>query len=152
MVSSGFLIFSFCFRHFEIQPPLLPIHRTEKKKIDLVGPFVKALGEHNGFWSYSWPDDSLRIVTIWDGVKSKLGAQQQLLYAKGCGVQDVDTSGFAEARRVAIQSDVIIVSIGEAPDMSGEAKSKSRNRETCFQCQVYCRSSENDTKGSPGEN
>lgn len=108
--------------------PLLPINRAEKKKIALVGPFVKAVGEHNGFWSYSWPDDSLRIVTIWDGVKSKLGAQQQLLYAKGCGVQDVDTSGFAEARRVAIQSDVIIVSIGEAPDMSGEAKSKSSIR------------------------
>lgn len=108
--------------------PLLPIHRTEKKKIALIGPFVKAVGEHNGFWSYSWPDDSLRIVTIWDGVKSKLSAPQQLLYAKGCGVQDLDTSGFAEARSVAKQSDVIILSIGEAPDMSGEAKSKSSIR------------------------
>lgn len=108
--------------------PLLPMQKTAKRKIALVGPFIKAVGEHNGFWSYSWPDDSSRIVTIWDGVKSKLVENQQVLYAKGCAINNLDTTGFAEARNIATQSDVIIVSVGEAHDMSGEAKSKSNIR------------------------
>jgi beta-glucosidase len=108
--------------------PLLPLQKTGLKKIALIGPFVKAVGEHNGFWSYSWPDDSSRIVTIWQGVQSKLSNDQQLLYAKGCSVQAMDTSGFAEARNIALQSDIVVLSVGEAHDMSGEAKSKSSIR------------------------
>jgi beta-glucosidase len=108
--------------------PTLPLKKATKKKIALIGPFVKAVGEHNGFWSYSWPDDSSRIVTIWQGIQSKLNSDQQLLYAKGCSVQAMDTTGFAEARSVALQSDVVVVSVGEASDMSGEAKSKSSIR------------------------
>jgi beta-glucosidase len=108
--------------------PLLPLQKTSNKKIALIGPFIKAVGEHNGFWSYSWPDDSLRMVTIWQGLQSKLGKVNQLLYAQGCSVQQMDTTGFAEARKVALQSDVIVLSVGEAHDMSGEAKSKSSIR------------------------
>jgi beta-glucosidase len=108
--------------------PLLPLKKSGNKKIALIGPFIKAVGEHNGFWSYSWPDDSSRIVTIWQGLQSKIGKEQQLLYAKGCSVQQLDTTGFAEARSIAMQSDVVVVSVGEAHDMSGEAKSKSSIR------------------------
>lgn len=108
--------------------PLLPLQQIGNKKIGLIGPFIKAVGEHNGFWSYSWPDDSSRMVTIWQGLQSKLSKDQQLLYAKGCSVLEMDTTGFSEARTIAMQSDVVVVSVGEAHDMSGEAKSKSSIR------------------------
>jgi beta-glucosidase len=48
-----------------------------------------------------------------------------LLYAKGCNINDADTSGFAEAIEAAKQSDVVVITVGEARDMSGEAKSRS---------------------------
>jgi len=103
---------------------LLPINK-EGKTIALVGPFVKAKRDNLGFWSYEWPDDSTRIVSLWQGVESKLGAGSKMLYAKGCDIKDTSRTGFAEAVAVAGESDIVIISVGEARDMTGEAKSRS---------------------------
>ena len=43
----------------------------------------------------------------------------------GCGIRDTSRAGFAEAVSVANNADVVVVSVGEARDMSGEAKSRS---------------------------
>lgn len=104
---------------------LLPLRGMKKKKIALLGPLVKAIDDNNGFWSYSWPDDSVRVVSLWKGMMTKFGTDNNLLYAKGCDITGNDTSGFAAARQVALQSDVIIISVGELANMSGEAKSRS---------------------------
>ena len=106
---------------------VLPIKKetNASRTIGLIGPFVKAKSDHLGFWSYDWPDDSSRIVSIYEGLQQKLGAGTKLLYAKGCNISDSITSGFEEAVTVAKQSDIIIVTVGEARDMSGEAKSRS---------------------------
>src|SRR4029079_9651647 len=69
--------------------------------------------------------DSVRIVTQWQGIENKLGSNAKLLYAKGCGIDDSSQSGFAEAIEIAKQSDVVIMSVGEASDWSGDAKSRS---------------------------
>ncbi|MFN5361931.1 MAG: glycoside hydrolase family 3 N-terminal domain-containing protein [Bacteroidota bacterium] len=104
---------------------LLPLPGMKNKKIALLGPLVKAIDDNNGFWSYSWPDDSVRVVSLWKGMMTKFGTDNNLLYAKGCDITGNDTSGFAAARQVALQSDVIIISVGELANMSGEAKSRS---------------------------
>jgi beta-glucosidase len=106
---------------------LLPLSKNVKT-IALIGPFIKAKSDNLGFWSYDWPDDSVRIVSVWDGVKSKVGSDTKILYAKGCNVNDTSTAGFAEAIEVAKQADIIIMNVGEARDMSGEAKSRSSIR------------------------
>ena len=106
---------------------LLPISKTVKT-IALIGPFIKAKSDNLGFWSYDWPDDSVRIVSVWDGVKSKVSTDTKMLYAKGCNVNDNATDGFAEAIEIAKQADVIVMNVGEARDMSGEAKSRSSIR------------------------
>jgi beta-glucosidase len=106
---------------------ILPLSK-QTKTIALIGPFGKAIRENLGFWSYQWPDDSIQIVPVFDGIKSRLGADSKLLYAKGCNVNDADTSGFADAVATAMQADVVIMSVGEASDMSGEAKSRSSIR------------------------
>ncbi|MCA6496798.1 MAG: glycoside hydrolase family 3 C-terminal domain-containing protein [Chitinophagaceae bacterium] len=104
---------------------LLPMRGIKNKKIALLGPLVKAIEDNNGFWSYSWPDDSVRVVSLWKGMMNKFGADNSLLYSKGCNITGNDTSGFAAARQVALQSDLIIISLGESANMSGEAKSRS---------------------------
>jgi beta-glucosidase len=103
---------------------LLPLSR-DTKVIALIGPFAKGIRDNIGFWSYSWPDDSLRITSQWQGIRDKIGADANLLYAKGCGIDDSSRIGFAEAIEVAMRSDVVIMSIGEASNWSGEAKSRS---------------------------
>jgi beta-glucosidase len=105
----------------------LPLSKTVKT-IALIGPFIKAKSDNLGFWSYDWPDDSVRIVSVWDGVKSKVSGDTKMLYARGCNINDTSTSGFAEAIEAARQADVIVMNVGEARDMSGEAKSKSSIR------------------------
>jgi beta-glucosidase len=103
---------------------LLPLNKNTKT-IALIGPFAKAKSDNLGFWSYDWPDDTARIVSLWEGVQSKLGTASKMLYAKGCGIKDSSRAGFAEAIAAATQSDIVIISVGEARDMSGEAKSRS---------------------------
>jgi beta-glucosidase len=103
---------------------LLPLSKNIKT-IALIGPFIKGVRDNIGFWSYSWPDDSLRIVTQWQGIQNKVGANTKLLYAKGCGINDSSQADFGEAVAIAKQADVVIMSVGEGSDWSGEAKSRS---------------------------
>ncbi len=102
---------------------LLPLS-SQNKKIALIGPFMKAKAANHGFWSIAFPDDSARIVSQYDGI-AHCAKNSTILYAKGCNVDDDDRSGFAEAVETAKKADVVIISLGEAHDMSGEAKSRS---------------------------
>ena len=106
------------------QEQLLPLSK-ETKSIALIGPFIKAVRDNLGFWSMEWPDDSSTIVTQWQGIKNRVSGSTKLLYAKGCNINDSSKAGFAEAIEAALQAEVVIMSMGEARDMSGEAKSRS---------------------------
>jgi beta-glucosidase len=103
---------------------ILPLSK-QTKTIALIGPFIKSVRDNLGFWSYTWPDDSARIVSPWQGIQNKLDKNSKLLYARGCNINDTSTAGFAEAVEVAKKADIVIINVGEAPDMSGEAKSRS---------------------------
>ena len=103
---------------------VLPIS-NKTGTIALIGPFVKAKSDHLGFWSYDWPDDTARISSIWEAVSRKMGGDSKLLYAKGAAITGDDRSGFAEAIEKAGKADIVILTVGEARDMSGEAKSRS---------------------------
>ncbi|MFZ4059023.1 MAG: glycoside hydrolase family 3 N-terminal domain-containing protein [Ferruginibacter sp.] len=104
--------------------PILPLSPSVKN-IALIGPFVKAVRDNLGFWSMEWPDDSSTIVPIYDGLKNNLPAGTQINYTLGCGIEDTSTAGFNAAIALAMQSDVVILTVGERRDMSGEAKSRS---------------------------
>lgn len=109
---------------------VLPLAKNSgaPRTIALIGPFARAKSDNLGFWSYDWPDDSARIISVFDGVQRKTGPDTRLLYAKGCNVNDTSTAGFAEAIAAASQADIIILTVGEARDMTGEAKSRSSIR------------------------
>ena len=104
---------------------ILPLSK-QLKTIAFIGPLVKAVKQNKGFWDVEVPGvDSNFIVTQWEGLQNKLGNTANLLYAKGCEIEGDNRSGFAEAVSIAKQADVVILSIGERRDMSGEAKSRS---------------------------
>nr|WP_199003142.1 beta-glucosidase BglX [Flavobacterium sp. ASV13] len=104
----------------------LPLSKN-LKTIAFIGPMVKEYKENMGFWSVELPevDYSKWIVSQWDGLQNKVGKNTKLLYAKGCDVDGNNKDDFAEAVETAKQADVVILSIGERRDMSGEAKSRS---------------------------
>lgn len=111
------------------QGDLLPLSQA-LKSIAFIGPMVKAHKDNHGAWAVNLPnvDYSKFIVSQWDGLKNRLGPQTQLLYARGCGINDDQRDGFAEALAVAQQADLVIVSVGEGANMSGEAKSRASLR------------------------
>jgi beta-glucosidase len=102
---------------------VLPLSKNTKT-IAVIGPLAKSEEDMLGFWSVGWPDNS-DVVSQWEGIQNKVGNSAKLLYAKGCDVTDTSRAGFAEAIAAAQNADVVIVSVGERRDMSGEAKSRA---------------------------
>lgn len=104
---------------------ILPLSK-KTKTIAFIGPMVKPKRINHGFWAVNLTDvDSTYIISQWEGLESKVGKTTKLLYAKGCDIEGTNNSGFKEAIAIANQSDVVIVSIGERYNMSGESKSRS---------------------------
>ncbi|MGO4818529.1 beta-glucosidase BglX [Flavobacterium sp. W22_SRS_FP1] len=105
---------------------LLPLSKNTKK-IAFIGPMVKEHKANMGFWAVDLPniDYDKGIVSQWQGLQNKVGKNTELLYAKGCEVEGYNKQGFAEAVATAMKADVVIMSIGERWNMSGEAKSRS---------------------------
>ncbi|WP_421939398.1 glycoside hydrolase family 3 N-terminal domain-containing protein [Pedobacter sp.] len=107
------------------QNQVLPLAK-DLKKIAVIGPLAKSEKDMQGFWSIAWENDNL--VSLYQGLKNKVGNHTELLYAKGCEVTDSTKTGFEEAIATAKQADVVIMAVGETLDMSGEAKSKAHIR------------------------
>ena len=105
---------------------VLPLSKNVKT-IAFIGPMVKASKDNHGAWAVSLPDVdySKLVVSQWDGLTNKLGRGTRLLYARGSEIEGNNKDGFAAALKIAKQADVVIVSVGERWDMSGEARSRS---------------------------
>ena len=101
---------------------LLPINKNVRS-IALIGPLADSQKDMIGAWSGD--GHASDAVTLLQGIKSKVGSGVQVNYAKGCDVTGDNTSGFDEAVSAAKSSDVVIMAIGEAAEMSGEASSRS---------------------------
>jgi len=101
---------------------LLPLG-ARARTIAVIGPLADdktaALG--------SWPGrgDPQDAVNPLEGIKARAGSGVSVVYAKGCGITDTTTAGFAEAVAAAKQADVAVLVLGEAGDMSGEAASRA---------------------------
>ena len=101
---------------------VLPLNKNIRS-IALIGPLVDSQKDMIGAWSGDGKGEE--SVTLLAGVKSKLGASVKVNHAKGCDIGCDNTTGFAEAVRVARESDVVVMAIGESAEMSGEAASRS---------------------------
>ena len=88
---------------------------------------AKAVKDNHGGWSIGIPgvDYQRFIVNQWDGLQRRAGAGTRLLYAQGTDLKGSSRAGFAQALAVARQADVVVMSMGEGEDMSGEARSRA---------------------------
>ncbi len=100
---------------------LLPISK-QTKNIAVIGPLADNKREMIGSWSAA--GNWTKSISLLEGIKAS-APQANVLYAKGCNIADDSTQYFAEALNVAKKSDVVILAIGEAAYMSGEAASRS---------------------------
>jgi beta-glucosidase-like glycosyl hydrolase len=96
----------------------LPLDRTQKTTIGVIGPnaddIIAMRGNYQGRPPY--------IITPLQGIKDLLG--KDVLYAKGCEVDGIDTSGFDEAIQVAKKADIIILVVGLNQINEGEGQDR----------------------------
>ena len=64
-------------------------------------------------------------VPVLDGVRRAVSPRTTVTYAAGAGPTSNDTTGIAEAVRVARAADAVVLVVGETADMSAEAESRS---------------------------
>ncbi|MCK9451265.1 MAG: glycoside hydrolase family 3 C-terminal domain-containing protein [Bacteroidales bacterium] len=99
----------------------LPIS-TKVKNIAVIGPMGDNKRDMIGSWSAA--GDWSKSVSLMEGLQARYpGANIQ--FAKGCEIEGTDKTGFREAKQIAEKADFVILALGEAYWMSGEAASRS---------------------------
>ena len=100
---------------------LLPLRTDEM--IAVIGALATDSAAVLGSWSErANPADG---ITVLQGIRSAVPASTRVMYARGASPASDDTSGIAEAVRVARQARVAILVLGETRDMTGEASSRA---------------------------
>ncbi len=98
--------------------PLKPAQRT----VALLGPLALASAEMRGpWWGAADPAGHISVV---EGFRSTC-PQLQILHASGVGIEGHDFSGISEALELCDRADAVILCVGEAATMSGEAASRA---------------------------
>jgi beta-glucosidase len=104
---------------------VLPL-RKDLRSIAVLGPLADDRESPLGHWRGDGkPED---VVTLLAGIKARVaeyGHATRVVYAKGCDVDGDAGDGIAEAVRLATESDVAILAVGESSRMSGEASSRT---------------------------
>ena len=97
----------------------LPLNNP--KKIAVIGSLAKSQKDMLGIWANEGIVDE--VVTVYEGLKNKY-PESDVVYADG---YDLATNELhlMDARNAAMQSDVVIVAVGERFENSGEAKSRA---------------------------
>jgi len=93
-----------------------------KQTIALIGPLVKTKRDMAAAWNVNM--DTTAIVSLYDGITGA-AKTQKVLYASGGSVQHSSDQEIAEAVAVAAKADVVILTLGESYEMSGESKSRA---------------------------
>jgi beta-glucosidase len=123
---------------------LLPLDQTKLKSIALIGPLADSQRDTLGSWSFA--GDAKEAVTILAGLRNRLQGRVTVEYASGGELRrrfpsmfdaffgGKKTEPLTEAQQVeeihravelARRSDVVVMVLGEAENMSGEAASQS---------------------------
>lgn len=104
--------------------PTLPLARG-LKRIAVIGPLADARRDLEGGWVVQ--GERAPVVSILDGLRSHAGQGTDVVHAQACapGCATLETAALEQAVKAAAQSDVIVLTIGETWDMSGEAKSRA---------------------------
>ena len=122
---------------------VLPLSKTKKQTIAVIGPLADTRSNMVGTWSVAAKLD--KPATVIEGLKEVAGKNTKIIYAKGSNLTaDAELEKHStmfgrelvrdnrseeelikEALVVANQSDVIIAAMGETSEMSGESSSRT---------------------------
>lgn len=113
---------------------ILPL--SKDTKVAVIGPFANDKDSHLGSWRAKAKTNS--AVSILEGIQNIVKDPELVKYAKGCDLvvgetsfrehlkfNTKDKSGFERAIKIASESDVVLLAIGEHAFESGEARSKT---------------------------
>ena len=100
---------------------LLPL-ASDLKAVALIGPLADDAEDMIGSWGAQ--GDPHNTVTLRGAMAQKLGTK--LSYVKGTDILGTDSSGFAAAVAAAKKADLVVMALGEAGDMTGEATSRAK--------------------------
>ncbi|NLY10721.1 MAG: beta-glucosidase [Firmicutes bacterium] len=107
---------------------ILPLAKENFRSIAVIGPNAAATRNLLGDYAYTAhvnsKEDGIKIVSILEGLSSKLEPEIKVTYAQGCDIMDDSTEGFAEAVEIAKESDVAIVVVGGKSGLSGMGSGK----------------------------
>lgn len=110
---------------------VLPIG-AEVKKIAVIGPNADDIKAQYGDWTYfSHPSPKPDKVpnrpytTVFEGLKEAAGKNVEVTYCKGCDVIDSETDDINQAVKTALNSDLIILVIGDEIRQVGEYKDRA---------------------------
>ena len=87
---------------------LLPLNPEKINSIAVIGPNADQVQ----FGDYSITKHNDYGITVLDGIQQIAGSKIQINYARGCGITDLDKTGFDEAVDAAQKSDVVVLVIG----------------------------------------
>lgn len=100
---------------------LLPLPRTGQK-VAIIGPFADDKHDLNGPWVIY--GDNAQSIDLAQGVREVIGASNVTVTA-GSKVDEPLPGGIEAAVAAANAADVVLLAIGEAENMSGEAQSRT---------------------------
>ncbi len=100
---------------------VLPI-KESAKTIAVIGPMADNRRDLIGSWSAA--GDWTKSVTLLEGLRDKM-PDVNFIHVKGADISGNSRAGFSEAVSVARRADMVILALGEAYWMSGEAASRA---------------------------
>jgi beta-glucosidase len=101
---------------------VLPLSK-EIKSIAVIGPLSDDSSNPLGCWSFK--GDPLNVVTVLQGIKSKVSSLTEIYYTTGSGILEVTESGIQNAVEMSKKVEVVVMVVGESKDMSGENHNRS---------------------------
>ena len=99
----------------------LPLSPT-LRRIALIGPLADARAEMLGPWAMA--GSAAGVVTIREGLAVAL-PEAEITVAPGVAIDGADMSGIAAAREICRGAEIVLLCLGEAARMSGEAASRA---------------------------
>lgn len=101
---------------------VLPLSK-DVRTLAVIGPLAESKRDLIGSWSAQ--GDWKKCVSLVEGIRAQVSATTRVLVARGSNINDDTTAYFKDAIQKAAQADVVVLAIGEAGWMSGEASSRS---------------------------
>src|SRR5581483_6888393 len=93
------------------------------RRLAVIGPLADARAEMGGPWGAAQEPQS--HISVLDGLRNVLGDSAALLTARGVDIHGDKTTGIASAVELCEEAEAIVLCVGEAANMSGEAASRA---------------------------